>query len=66
MTPTELRANAERMRKQAEQSKDPAVRQSYLKLAGDWDGLARDAEELQRRLTANPSSSADQNGTTLR
>ncbi|MCR5878515.1 hypothetical protein [Phenylobacterium sp. J367] len=52
MSPAEYRAQAVALRKQAERSRDPAVREQMLLMVADWEKLAADAEELERRRRA--------------
>ncbi len=54
MTPAEKRAEAEKMRRLAAEATEPGARNVYRVLAADWDRLAREAEELQRRLDGAP------------
>lgn len=46
------RKQAADLRQQAERVRDPAVRQQLLLLAVDWDQLAEDAADLERRRQA--------------
>lgn len=42
------------MRRLAAEATEPGARNVYRVLAADWDRLAREAEELQRRLDGAP------------
>jgi hypothetical protein len=57
MTSDDYRAKAEEMRKSAAFARDPEVRSTLLALAHDWERLAKDSDELARRIarqTAKP------------
>jgi hypothetical protein len=49
MSPDQCRAQADQLRRQAAGAKDLSVREQLLLMAADWDKLAKDAEELERR-----------------
>ena len=54
MNPTQCREQAEALRLQADRTRDAKVRAQLLLMAEDWDKLATDAEELERRLGHAP------------
>lgn len=47
------RRQAAGLREQAARVRDPAVKQQLLLLAADWDQLAEDAADLERRRAAD-------------
>lgn len=49
MSPDDYRRQADELRSQAARAKDPTVKAQLLLMAGDWDKLALDADELARR-----------------
>jgi hypothetical protein len=49
MTPDQYRAHADQLRRQAAGTKDENVRAQLLLMVADWERLAKDAEELERR-----------------
>jgi hypothetical protein len=53
MTQNECRAQAAALRRQAAKTRDPAVRAQLELMATDWDKLADEAEELERRRGAS-------------
>lgn len=52
MTPEQCHEQAGQFRQQAAAAKDPAVRQQLMLMVEDWEKLAADAEELERRRAA--------------
>lgn len=49
MAAQNYRDQAARLREQAARTREAAVREQLLLMAADWDKLADDAEELERR-----------------
>jgi hypothetical protein len=61
MTPDEYRTQAANLRRQAERTRDAQVREQLILMATDWEKLAGDAAELERRRleAATPRPEAD-------
>jgi hypothetical protein len=54
MAAQDYRDKAENLRQQAKRAKDSAVREQLLLMAGDWEKMAEDAGEAERRQATQP------------